>query len=68
MTDEDYENLSFLLNLSEEAFNQWWEMIDEDDRDYALTLLKTAQHEIIDIVQEKTNDLSLAKLALEKFT
>lgn len=68
MTDEDYENLSFLLNLSEEAFNQWWEMIDEDDRDYALTLLKTAQHEIIDIVQEKTNDLSLAKLALKKFT
>lgn len=68
MSDEDYENLSFLLNISEETFNKWWDMIDDDDRDYALTLLKTAQHEIIDIVQEKTNDLSLARLALKKYT
>jgi hypothetical protein len=66
MTEEDYQNLFFLLNISAETFNDWWDSADQDDRDYALTLLKTAEHEIIDIIQEKYGDLSAAKSVLKK--
>lgn len=64
MTEEDYANLFFLLNLSNEAFDEWGDTIDEDDKDYALSILKVAEHEIIEKVQEKTGDLSLAANAL----
>lgn len=66
MTEEDCQNLFFLLNISTETFNDWWDSADQEDRDYALTLLKTAEHEIIDIIQEKYGDLSAAKSVLEK--
>jgi hypothetical protein len=64
MNEEDYDNLHFLLNLSSEAFNEWWDTIDEEDRDYALSILKVAECEIIEKIQEKTGDLKLAKSAL----
>ena len=67
MSEEDYENLNFLLSISNETFNDWWDTVDEDDRDYALTLLKVAEHEIIEMAQKKTGDLSLANQVLSKF-
>ena len=66
MTEEDYQNLFFLLNISHETFNDWWDSADEDDRDYALILLKTAEHEIIDMIQEKNGDLREAREVLQK--
>ena len=67
MTEEDYANLFFLLSLSNEAFDEWWEIIDQDDKDYALSILKVAETEIIEKIQEKTGDLSLAVDALKIF-
>jgi hypothetical protein len=64
MTEEDYENLSFLLNLTNEAFDEWWETVDENDRNYALSILKVAEVEILEKIQEKTGDLGLAKTTL----
>lgn len=66
MTEEDYQNLFFLLSISSETFNDWWDSADEDDRDYALSLLKMAEHEIIDIIQERQSDLSAARNVLAK--
>lgn len=67
MTEEDYDNLNFLLNLTNDAFSEWWDTLEEDDKDYALSILKVAEHEIIEKIQEKTGDLSLAKTALNRF-
>lgn len=64
MTEEDYENLSFLLNLTNDAFDEWWETVDENDQNYALSILKVAEVEILEKIQEKTGDLSLAKTTL----
>ena len=64
MTEEDYENLSFLLNLTNEAFDEWWETVDENDQNYALSILKVAEVEILEKIQEKTGDLGLAKTTL----
>lgn len=68
MTEEDYNNLYFLLNISSEAFEDWWDTIDQEDRDYALSLLKVAEHEIIETIQEKTGVLDAAAEVLSRFT
>lgn len=68
MTEEDYNNLYFLLNISNETFEDWWDTIDQEDRDYALSLLKVAEHEIIETIQEKTGVLDAAVEVLSRFT
>jgi len=68
MSKEDYDNLEFLLSISRDEFDEWWETVDDEERRYALTILKMAQHEIIERAQEQTGDLSLARSALSRFT
>lgn len=67
MSDEDYDNLEFLLSISREEFDEWWDTVDDNERRHALTILKMAQHEIIERAQEKTGELDLAKKALSRF-
>lgn len=40
LNEHDQGNLNFLLNISEETFNDWIEQIDLDDVNYALELLQ----------------------------
>jgi hypothetical protein len=46
MSDEDRDNLNFLLNVSPEVFEDWFDQADEDDVDYALELLAKRKTEL----------------------
>lgn len=39
MSEEDIENLRFLLTIDEATFEDWASKVDEDDFDYAIELL-----------------------------
>ena len=40
LNSHDQSNLNFLLNISEDTFNDWIEQIELDDINYALELLQ----------------------------
>jgi hypothetical protein len=76
MNDRDYDNLQFLLNVSSDQLEEWYDNIvatgSEDDIAYALELICTARTElelqlleIFDI--EAYQDLSTARNYLKKF-
>jgi len=46
MSDEDRNNLNFLLTVSPEVFEDWFDQADEDDVDYALELLAKRKTEL----------------------
>jgi hypothetical protein len=46
MDDYDRSNLLFLLNASPEVLEDWWDTVDEDDREYASELLTTYAEEL----------------------
>jgi hypothetical protein len=46
MSDEDRDNLNFLLTVSPEVFEDWFDQADEDDIDYALELLAKRKTEL----------------------
>ena len=70
MNEWDYDNLMFLINTSEDVFQDWIEQADNDDVAYALELFKKhrdmiALREIY--LRDEITDFSDAKLALTKF-
>ena len=46
MNDNDRDNLNFLLTVSPEVFEDWFDQADKDDVDYALELLAMRKTEL----------------------
>jgi len=70
MNDHDRDNLNFLLTVSQEVFEDWFDQADQDDVDYALELLAKRKAELTlqelefsDVVE----DITQANQVLRKF-
>jgi hypothetical protein len=50
MNDWDRDNLKFIMETDDGAFDEWLDQADNDDVDYALELIRMAKAELI--VQE----------------
>jgi hypothetical protein len=48
MNDWDRDNLHFILNTTDESFEEWLDQADNSDIDYALNLIRTAKARVID--------------------
>ena len=66
LSENDMQNLDFLLNASPEVLADWAATVSEDDLDYATELLQMLQLRIIDICAEK--DLSESQEILSKYS
>ena len=67
MNDWDRDNLHFILNTTDESFEEWLDQADNDDIDYALNLIRTAKAELITQEYElldEVNDMSDANLLI----
>lgn len=58
MNSKDRENLHFLLNISQEVFDDWIESVDCEDIEYALELVREAKLEIIERQIAKIDEVS----------
>jgi hypothetical protein len=70
MRKQDRNNLDFIINSTEEEFDQWMEQASDDDIQYALELIAIGKTETI--IQEYelfdgVEDLSIAKIVLNRF-
>lgn len=69
MNDWDRDNLHFILNTTDESFEEWLDQADNDDIDYALELIRTAKAELL--VQEHelldgVDDMAEANLLIDR--
>jgi hypothetical protein len=69
MNDWDRDNLNFILNTTDESFEEWLDQADNDDIDYALELIRTAKAELL--VQEHelldgVDDMAEANLLIDR--
>ena len=69
MNDWDRDNLHFILNTTDESFEEWLDQADNSDIDYALSLIRiakaellTQEHELLDEV----NDTAEANLLIDR--
>lgn len=68
-------NILFILNRSQEELEAWWHSMDEEDREYAMWIIKAYREELVrmqvmydDFLPiEEDEDLSIAKEYLKKF-
>ena len=58
MNEWDRDNLDFIMNTSEEGFDEWLEQADNDDVAYALELIRMAKAELKIQEMEFTDDIS----------
>lgn len=66
MDQYDRDNLEFLLTLrSEQEWKAWAATVDQEDIEYAHSLLQVARLELIDDVVEKHSDLIEAQIVFE---
>lgn len=64
MNDYDKNNLNFILNLPDKEIPIWFNTISEDDRNYALELLRDYRTELILHaleMEDEVEDVSQAK-------
>lgn len=70
MNDNDRDNLNFLLTVSSEVFEDWFDQADKDDVDYALELLAIRKAEL-DLKElefsDEVEDITQANQLLRKF-
>lgn len=69
MNSKDRENLHFLLNISQEIFDDWIESVDCEDIEYALELVREAKLEIIErqIARiDEVSDTTEAKIIIDR--
>jgi hypothetical protein len=69
MNDWDRDNLHFILNTTDESFEEWLDQADNDDVDYALSLIRTAKAELLTQEHElldEVNDMSEANLLIDR--
>jgi hypothetical protein len=61
MEPRDYENIKFILSKTPSELFDWWESLDDEDRMYAVEIVKMYNRELL-------NDLSnVAKVLDEEF-
>ena len=46
MNKHDRSNVDYILSLTDDQLQEWFESISEDDRDYAVELLRMARTEL----------------------
>ena len=69
MNDWDRNNLHFILNTTDDSFEDWLDQADNDDVEYALNLIRTAKAELITQEYElldEVNDMSDANLLIDR--
>ena len=57
MNDWDRDNLHFILNTTDESFEEWLDQADNDDIDYALGLIRNAKAELLTQEHELLDDV-----------
>ena len=58
MNKWDRDNLEFIMNTTDEGFDEWLEQADNDDVAYALELIRMAKAELMVQEMEFTDDIS----------
>ena len=69
MNDWDRDNLHFILNATDDSFEDWLDQADNDDIDYALSLIRTAKAELLTQEHElldEVNDMAEANLLIDR--
>ena len=69
MNDWDSDNLHFILNTTDESFEEWLDQADNDDIDYALGLIRNAKAELLTQEHElldEVNDTAEANLLIDR--
>ena len=66
LSQDDKNNINFLLNARPETIHDWMNTVSEQDLDYACDLLYMLKLRMIDIVAE--NDINDATKILSKYT
>lgn len=54
----DRDNLNFIMNTTNEGFDEWLEQADNDDVEYALELIRMAKAELMVQEMEFTDEIS----------
>ena len=57
MNDWDRDNLHFILNTTDESFEDWLDQADNDDVEYALNLIRIAKAELLTQEHELLDDV-----------
>ena len=57
MNDWDRDNLFFIMNTTNEGFDEWLEQADDDDIQYALELIRMAKAELMVQEMEFTDEI-----------
>jgi len=58
MNEWDRDNLDFIMNCSEDGFDEWLDQADNDDINYALSLIRLAKTELMVQEMELTDNIS----------
>jgi hypothetical protein len=58
MNDWDRDNLHFILNTTDESFEEWLDQADNGDVDYALSLIRMAKAELLTQEHELLDDVT----------
>ena len=58
MNEWDRDNLNFIMNITDEGFDEWLDQADNDDIDYALKLIRMAKAELLLQEMEFTDEIS----------
>jgi hypothetical protein len=58
MNEWDRDNLEFIMNTTNESFDEWLDQADNDDIAYALELIRMAKAELMVQELEFTDDIS----------
>lgn len=73
MNEHDRSNYNFLLNISQESFEEWLDQASSDDIDYALEIIKQGRTEatvelmeLEDIMYTYDDDMKEAKEVIER--
>lgn len=69
MNEWDRDNLNFIMNISEDGFDEWLDQADDDDVDYALSLIRIAKSELLVEelnIMDDVEDTAVAKAILDR--
>jgi hypothetical protein len=58
MNEWDRDNLEFIMNTTNESFDEWLDQADNDDIAYALELIRMAKAELMVQEMEFTDEIS----------
>ena len=71
MTESDKANLRFIMGASDHVLRDWYDSIDDDDREYAVWLLTTARLDfkalMVDQLTDAHSDMQASREILSMF-